>query len=453
MNHDSAMTITKRKFLEGAATFAIATSVARENLHAAETAPAAVPDLKLDVGEGSLQLRPDGAATTVLRYAAAEPLLVVHAQQGTDCRVRLRNTLREATSFQLCGLRGLGQLDDPGRGPVAAGAEASLQFKPLDSGTAWFRPQFGQSDQKARGLAGVLIVDGPNPPVVDHDIVCFLTDWALDAENRLISNPTDKAVTITVGSRPIPTNLVVRPGARLRVRLVNGSSRRAMLLSCEGARPMIVAVDGQPSELFEPVRATVPLGPGARFDLMLDLPREAQQTVTLLVRGTDRIGGIVEPDRVISTWKTEGEPVIQKPAISALPPNPALPAMIPLERSKRAEITIATTGGSWSLNGVVGVNVPPAPVLRVKQGDVVTFGFTNASKALVGLNLYGQAMRILHAKDDGWEPYWRDSVLLPPGIRTHVAFMADKPGQWPIESGFSAQAEAGLRGWFEVSPA
>lgn len=447
------MTITKRRFLAGATTFAVSTSLARESLRAAETAPAGAPDLVLDVGEGSLQLRPDGAATAVLRYAAPEPLLVVHAQQGADTRLRLRNTLREATSLQLCGLRGLGRLDDPGRAAVAAGTEASLPFRPLDSGTAWFRPQFGQPDQKGRGLAGVLIVDGPNAPLADHDIVCFLDDWALDAENRLISNPTDGAVTITVGNRQIPTSLVFRPGERLRVRVVNGSSRRAMLLACEGARPMIVAVDGQPSELFEPVRATLPIGPGARFDLMLDLPREAKQTVTLLVRGTDRIGGIVEPDRVISTWKTEGEPVVAKPPIAALPSNPALPAMIPLERSKRAEITIATAGESWSLNGVVGVDLPPAPILRVKQGDVVTFGFTNASKALVGLNLYGQAMRVLHAKDDGWEPYWRDSVLLPPSVRTHVAFVADKPGRWPIESGFGAQALAGLRGWLEVLPA
>ena len=90
-------------------------------------------------------------------------------------------------------------------------------------------------------------------------------------------------------------------------------------------------------------------------------------------------------------------------------------------------------------------------MLQVKQGDAVALGFTNASKDLVPLSLYGQALRLLHPLDDGWEPYWRDTFMLPPGSRNHVAFVADKPGRWLIESGFDDQAAAGLRCWFEVT--
>ena len=143
-------------------------------------------------------------------------------------------------------------------------------------------------------------------------------------------------------------------------------------------------------------------------------------------------------------WRMHGRP--SRPC----PPNPALPTRIALEASKRADLTIDQAVRGWTVNGAGGSGLPKQPVLRVKQGDAVTLGFINASKDLVPLSLYGQAMRLLHPADDGWEPYWRDTLLLPPGSRNHVAFVADQPGRWLIESGFNDQAGAGLRCWFEV---
>ena len=53
-------------------------------------------------------------------------------------------------------------------------------------------------------------------------------------------------------------------------------------------RPLIIAVDGQPSEPFEPLRNLLPMGPGARFELMFDMPREAGASVALILRGRSR---------------------------------------------------------------------------------------------------------------------------------------------------------------------
>ena len=49
-------------------------------------------------------------------------------------------------------------------------------------------------------------------------------------------------------------------------------------------KPQIVAVDGQPSEPFEPLRNQFPMGPGARFELMFDMPREAGAEVKFVLR-------------------------------------------------------------------------------------------------------------------------------------------------------------------------
>ena len=38
---------------------------------------------------------------------------------------------------------------------------------------------------------------------------------------------------------------------------------------------MSSAVDGQPTDTFEPLRSTLPFAPGSRYDLLIDLPAEA----------------------------------------------------------------------------------------------------------------------------------------------------------------------------------
>ena len=50
---------------------------------------------------------------------------------------------------------------------------------------------------------------------------------------------------------------------------------RHVIRHVAGDRPLILAIDGQPCDPFEPVRRTIPVGPGARFDLMFDLPESS----------------------------------------------------------------------------------------------------------------------------------------------------------------------------------
>jgi FtsP/CotA-like multicopper oxidase with cupredoxin domain len=421
-------------------------------------------EVQIEAEVARLRLTADGAETEILRFAGSEPLRVIRLRKGQAGAFRIQNRLSEPMSLQWHGMRGRNGLDDPltrQATSIPAGASQTVRFTPQDSGTSWFHPNPGTSDQTARGLRGVLIVDELDPPVVDEDVVVFLADWSLDHQNKIqfgsAAGAEPDSTVFTVAGFPAPREFVYPPRSRVRLRLINGSSQRVMLVACDGARPMIIAIDGQPSELFEPIRDTVPIGPGARFDYLVDLPATAGMNVRLTLKGTERVAGVLEPDRPLMLIRTAGEPKSPKPSFAPLTPNPALPPQIPLEASKRAELVIdGKTGGgaasalTWTVNGVSGVTLPKYPVLKVKQGDAVTLGFTNKSGLTVPLRVHGQAMRLLHTKDDGWEPYWRDSVLLPPASRQHVAFVADIPGQWLIESAFNHQNIAGLRCWFEV---
>ena len=94
---------------------------------------------------------------------------------------------------------------------------------------------------------------------------------------------------ITANDAAAPLALSAAPGARVRLRLANAATRRVMTLAIQGAKTLIVAVDGQPSEPFEPLRNLVPIAPGARFELMFDLPREAGGKVSfVLLEGRGR---------------------------------------------------------------------------------------------------------------------------------------------------------------------
>ena len=81
-----------------------------------------------------------------------------------------------------------------------------------------------------------------------------------------------------------------------------------MTIAVAGATPLIVAVDGQPSAPFEPLRNLFPIAPGARFELMFDM---ADAAVAFSLR--DDAAG--EPDRPLIVFASAGAPKPARPAV------------------------------------------------------------------------------------------------------------------------------------------
>ncbi len=90
------------------------------------------------------------------------------------------------------------------------------------------------------------------------------------------------------------------------------------------------------------------------------------------------------------------------------------------------------------------------PLAKVARGAPTVFAFANRTAVVQAMRLGGHVARLLHSMDDGWEPYWRDTILIQPGRTLHVAFIADNPGKWPIESAIPEHRAAGVGAWFEV---
>src|SRR5208283_942314 len=190
-----------------------------------------------------------------------------------------------------------------------------------------------------RGLCGVMIVDEPEPPQVDRDMPVVLNDWKLDGKGQIAD--FDRAPDagrigslVTVNARAVLVDQTLAPSSRLRLRIVTAADARFMVIAFNGGTPLILAVDSQPCEAFEPARRTIPLGPGARFDVMFDLPADAGADANVTLLGDN------EPDRILLRFKTAGDKRAPLPPVASLAQNPLLPREIKLQAARKVDILI-----------------------------------------------------------------------------------------------------------------
>ncbi len=453
------MTPTRRKVLGGG----LAAALWRFGPQARAGAPdpAAEGLLNFEAAPAKLQLTPPPAEpAAAYAYAGAIPGPLIRLKQGEELRLKFANKLAQPTTLSFPGLRaanaaaGVGGLTQERLKP---GASADIRFIPPDSGFNLYLPRAGSTDasQQGHGLFGPIIVDEAKAPDVDFDAAVVLSDWNVDASGRIKDDFADPATgrgsgrkggVVFANGAAAPFKLKARLGARVRLRLGSAATARLASVAISGAKILIVAVDGQPSEPFEPLNNQFPMGPGARFELMFDMPRNLGAGVHLELRGD---GG--DADRPFIVIMSEGELVNARAEPPHLAANPRLPAEIALESAKRCDFTISGGGSApFAVNGATFVDWAPKPAYVIPRGQPAVFAVANRTAVVQAIRLWGHVARLLHSMDDGWEPYWRDTILIQPGRSAHVAFVADNPGKWPLESAIPKHRAAGVVAWFQV---
>ncbi|HUO54491.1 MAG TPA: multicopper oxidase family protein [Rhodoblastus sp.] len=430
----------------------------------------------LEARPGEAPIRPAPAAPTkIWGFGGDVPGPLLRVKHGEPIKARLVNKLDQPTAVHWRGLRIANEIDGAAglvQKALAPGESRDFQFTPPDAGTFFYQPliQPHSGEQLGRGLYGVVIVDEPQKIFADSELVLVLDDWRLDNAGQIVpdfDHPADVlrqgrlGAVGSVNARAKTRPLTFGPGSRLRLRLVNAANARIMDLSLLGGDLKLIALDGQFCDAFEPMDRALPLGPGARCDLLLDLAPIEAQTFKLILRGEGEL-----PDLTLLEIRTAGA-ARPAPAPIATPPlNPLLPAEIHLEKSKKLDLVI--DGGwtktmppgfkpsgealrrVWSINGKSSTGLDGPPLFSVKKGSPVTLGLVNKSLFAQVIHVQGHVLRLLHDLDDGWEPYWRDSVIVPPRKTKHVAFIADNPGKWLVASAIMDHFANGLAAWFEV---
>ncbi|MGA3303533.1 MAG: multicopper oxidase family protein [Methylovirgula sp.] len=418
-------------------------------------------------------LRSPAPKTAVIGFGGTVPGPLLRYKKDAEIKIHLANEFDEPITFCCEGMRianamaGIGGLT---QAPVAPGQSYNYRFKAPDAGFYWYRSSVApnSASQLERGLFGPLIIDDDSPPESDGDLVFILADWQFDAAGHMAlpENATGVDLSgpyiVTVNAQPSPLLKEVSSGARLRIRLLSLIQSQLMFVTFTGLQPTIIAIDGQPCEAFTPLRRTIPIGPGACFDLMCDLPAQSGKPALIAWRTGER------SDRPLVLFTTTGALRPKLPPVASLPANPLLPASIKLQAAHKLDLVVEALAdksapkdkpvslgpakhGPLLLDGKPAQIFASAPLFSIKRGTPVTLGLVNKTAALVQMSVHGHALRLLHDLDDGWEPYWRSRVVVPEGRTKRVAFLADNPGKWAVECQSVEQSPEWLVNWFEVT--
>jgi FtsP/CotA-like multicopper oxidase with cupredoxin domain len=381
----------------------------------------------------------------------------LRARRGEELKVRLLNELPEPTAIHWHGIRNANAMDGVAgltQAPVAPGASFDYRFTPPDAGTFWYHSLANSPRQRRHKLHGLLIVDEPRPVDVDQEIAIVLDDWAAEGD----------AAELTVNGAPT-LDLPVRTNQRLRLRLLNAAYARTVTLRIGGHSAAVMAIDGEPAEPFVARGSEVTLAPGNRIDLFIDTQLEPGAIAPITVETAQGDAALA---RLVYQAGAPARPA-PRTGFPPLPPNP-LPERMNFQGALRLSITISAlptlAAAPWPetrgpratvVNGAVSEPVrrpqSPAdpPILSVKRGRTLMLSFWNDTVFAHVAHLHGHHFRLLDKLDDGWKPFWLDSVLVPPRQTVRIAFIADNPGKWVIRCRSLGPREAEPAGWFEVT--
>jgi FtsP/CotA-like multicopper oxidase with cupredoxin domain len=463
--------LTRRAFAAGFGTTLLALGRA-----SAQTAPA-LPEEDgfrvLTAAPKRTKLHPDAPAEAELwAFNDAVPGPILRLRLGEEVRVRLKNRTEKPLSLHWHGVRIANAMDGVGgltQAPVAPGKDFDYRFTPPDAGGYLIRPSVlgSSAEPTGRGLSALLVVEERERLPLDQEHVLLFDDWRLNPDGSLarFGELIESATTgrlgnfLAVNGRPPPDTIEAAPGSRIRLRLANLCNARSTRIRFDDLRVYVIGVDGQPTENFEPLRSTLPFAPSSRYDLLFDLPAEA---------GTKgAVTALLGPGLPLLTIATAGEPAKRPalPPIGAPPQNKLLPPAIRLQDATRRDLVIAGgarrgPGGEpvydgdpkkiWTVNGVAG-DPGAKPLFSVKRNTPVVLAIKNTTPATQVLHLHGHVFRLLHPFDDGWEPYFLDTMQVPENRTVRIAFQADNPGKWLIASTVLERFDTGLWTWFEVT--
>jgi len=289
-----------------------------------------------------------------------------------------------------------------------------------------------------------LIVAESEPVTADRDEVLLIEGWQVKPDGSALAPGLDADGTTSVytvnGQRT--HDITVRSRERLRLRFINALQRHVVALKIEHHTVTIMALDGQPAEPFLARNGAFALAPGGRADVFVDI---APNTGTTPIQMHDG-----EAARPIAQLIMSGEAPIRSetlPMPGALPSN-GLPAKLDLKNALRVDLAIGGDTKDWLPPATFAATA--AAAFRAKAGRTVVLSLTNRAMMTSTFHLHGHHFRHLDRLDDGWKPFWLDTIAIDAGQTQRIAFAAEHAGRWLLEAVEARWSAPRLLRWYSV---
>jgi FtsP/CotA-like multicopper oxidase with cupredoxin domain len=404
------------------------------------------PALALEARAGTLSLRRDQPPAAILALAGSPANDELRFTRGDQLQLQLANQTAIPLALNWYGIEAV-PAGEPllGRPPLAPKARDSFAIPLRHAGTFMCDVRLLGDGQLPPSAARALIVAENETIVVDRDEVLLFEDWRIRPDGTVIApgtNPADSTQIQTINGK-ITQEFTVRFNERLRLRLINAFQRSVIAVKIENSDVRVMALDGQPSEPFPARNGAVVLAPGGRADVFIDSNlAPGSVSSVLLHNGTEA--------RPIARLVGSKELPLRAATLPSAPPLPSngLPARLELKGALRVNLPLNEPQSGWIAPSTFAPSVPPA--FRAKAGRTVVLTLTNRAALATVFHLHGHHFRVLDRLDDGWKPFWLDTLAIEPGQTQLVAFAAEHAGRWLIEATAADWAAPKLLRWYEV---
>jgi FtsP/CotA-like multicopper oxidase with cupredoxin domain len=404
------------------------------------------PSLALRAKAHAIALRPGGPDTPIWSLGGLTSDPTLRFKRGDAIELTLGNELPVPAALIWRGIDGVPTAEPLAvRKPLAPGARETVLVPLRHAGTFLFDLRLLGDGQARPSPVRALIVGERETVSVDRDEVFLIEDWRLRADGTAIAPGIDPASTTplyTINGSPT-LDIPVRTHERLRFRFINGLQRNVIAIKLEGVDVRVMALDGQPCEPFPPRNGALVLAPGGRVDAFIDATAPAGSTSLILLhdgkeaRPIARLLGSKDPP-------IRGTPLAAAPAL----PSNGLPAQLDLKNALRIDLSLGGPQTGWVAPAAFTTSAPPA--FGAKAGRTVVLALTNRGDIPAAFHLHGHHFRVLDRLDDGWKPFWLDTLAIEAGQTQRVAWSAEYPGRWLIESTATDWGAPRLVRWYVV---
>lgn len=403
-------------------------------------------------------------------YNGTVPGPELRVREGETLRVVLRNELPEATTIHWHGVPvpfAMDGVPDLTQAAVPPGQTFVYEFAAQTPGTYWYHTHVGY--QLDRGLYGALIIEPRRESLeYDQEYTLVFDDWLLDPDHPQ-PNPDASGMMGMMGGRmggrmrgmmdqetprrstgahgPPPrveplydtlivngksgqtaSELRVRRGDRVRLRLINAGSALPVAVRVAGHAMEVTHADGQP--VVPRATDAVVLGMGERWDAIVEARNPGLWPITALAVGRKRTSVMLRYDGIERTTPsaqpddTAGRGrALRYADLSAREPRP-------VEDCDR-EYDLELSGGMmdpsrWTINGR---RYPVTDPLEARAGERVRIRLFNMSMMPHPMHLHGHFFQLIGVDGRRIEaPMLKDTVTVGHMEELVLDVVADNPG-------------------------